>query len=226
MGDGRLSRQSFHVTPGRIARAAGLGGIMVLLVAMLGVLSCGDEETGPTTPTGPSAEELNATGWDTLSDGDYLAAVQYFTDALEKDATLDEARLGLGWSNALTGEYAEAVSSFTVLVDAGALTVDAYAGRAAAALAVDPALALSSAEGALGINSGYVFERRPSFDYLDLHLIMAEANFALAQYPAAQAQVDILDPDNALDPSDPNYLTDLAFAIEALRALVAGDLPV
>jgi tetratricopeptide (TPR) repeat protein len=207
-------------------RWAGLGLLAVLLPMTLFLSSCGDDDDGGTI-VGPifTAAELNELGWEAFDVGEYAEAVSYFQQSLDKSDGLQEARLGLGWGLTYTGEYSDAIATFDDLVSSGEYTTDAYAGQAAAALATDPALAISSAEAALELDEDYEFEKQPSFDFQDLQLIIAEAHFALAQYAEAQAQVDILNPGNDLDPEDPDYVTDLALEIERLRDLLARALP-
>ena len=199
------------------------GAVALLLSAGLLLTACSeDDETGGPTGTTFTAEELNDMGWDALSAGDHEDAVSYFEQALEKAASLHEARLGLGWGLTQTGSYEDAVAAFDAVIAAGVYAADAQAGRAVAALESDPTLAVSAASAALSIDAEFASEWIEGFDHLDLHLIMAEAYFALAQYSDAQVQVDLLDPENELNPQDLEYVTDLALAIEALRELVAG----
>lgn len=172
-----------------------------LIALLFCVSSCGkDEGPGP----GMTAAEHNEAGWTSYGLHDYAGASAHFSEALGLDPALTEARLGLAWCEAQAGEYPTALDGFNEIIDTGEYVADAYAGRAATALAASEySLAIASAESTLAIDSQYAFHRRDEYNWRDLRLIMAQAYFALAQYSNAQGQVDILDPDNGLDPGDP-----------------------
>ena len=120
------------------------------------------------------------------------------------------------------------------VIGTGEYVEDAFAGRAATALAAsENLLAIASAESTLARDHVYEFSRHDKYNWRDLRLIMAQAYFALAQYSDAQAQVDILDPDNGLDPADSEswvvdgqthltYEAALAMEIEWLRSTEGG----
>jgi tetratricopeptide (TPR) repeat protein len=198
----------------------------VLLTIGLSLTSCNEEDKGGGGPGGPqlTAEELNTMGWDDFAVGAYRTAAENFEAALALEGGFQEARLGVGWAYAFRGRYDDAISAFDVILG-GSFATDAYAGQAAAALPTHPDLAIAAAHDALARNATYAFARRTSYDYQDLHLILAEANFALAQYPAAQTEVDNLNPQNGLDPQAPDYLPALSAEIERLSVLLASDLP-
>ncbi len=215
---------------GRRRPGLSLASAMLLALCLSGGLwlsSCSEDkkdEGGGGTIPGLSAAELNELGWEGMDAGAYLDARANFEAAVEKDSGLAEARLGLGWALAYTGAYADAEAAFEELLS-GSHATDAYAGRAAAVLAIDAALAISSAQTALERDAAYAFYKRPSFDYRDLHLILAEAYFDLAQYANAQNEVDVLNPENGLDPQAPDYPEALSTEIERLSVLLAYELP-
>jgi tetratricopeptide (TPR) repeat protein len=224
------------------------GWIVLLLAASLLAASCGEEDSGPGGggggPTTPdyTADELNTMGWASYAVGDYYDAKSYFGQALAKDAGQDEARLGLGWSQAFTGEHLAAITTFNGLLDDDRRTTDAQAGLAAAALFTDPQQSLVAAQAAVDADPQYVFERRESFNFLDLHLIQAQAHFALHDYAAAQAKVEEIEamveelPPSGLDPQDPetwvvggvtyaSYQAALAAVIHDLGVMLASHIP-
>jgi tetratricopeptide (TPR) repeat protein len=201
--------------------------VLLACVALcLGPASCGkdDEEGGGTTGPQLTAEELNALGWEAFTGGAYTSAVGHFEAAVALNGGFEEARLGLGWACASVGRYDDAMSAFGALL-AGAYATDAYAGLAAAALPHHPDQAVAAAQTALSRDGAYSFYKRPSYDHRDLHLVLAEAHFALAEYAAAQAQVELLDPGVVLDPQAPGYVQALAAEIERLGTLLAPGLP-
>ena len=77
-------------------------------------------------------------------------------------------------------------------------------------------MAVDWADSALAIDPDYVFEHDPTFDWKDLRLILAQSYYGLSQYDEAQAQVDILNPDNTLDPESDTYMEDLLAEIQRL----------
>jgi tetratricopeptide (TPR) repeat protein len=204
------------------------------LAAILALSSCGEDE-GP--GSGMTAAQHNEEGWGSYLLGDYADARSHFSDALGLDPNLVEARLGLAWSEAQEGKYPSAVRDFDQVLASGVLMEDAFAGRAAAALEVpDDSLAVASAESTLARDVHYFFNRRPEYNFYDLRLILAQAYFALSRYSEAQDQVDILDPDNGLDPADseswvvggtgyPTYEASLAVLIEHLWAFEGAYSP-
>ena len=172
------------------------------LAALIVLTSCGDDE-GPGARL--TAAEHNEEGWKSYILGDYGDARAHFNDALKLDPELYEARLGVAWCEAQQGEYLSAVADFDMLLDSGFLMEDAFAGRAAAALEIpDDSLAVASAESTLARDGHYFFARRPDYNFHDLHLILAQAYFALSDYPKAQEQADILYPGNGLSPTEPS----------------------
>jgi len=206
--------------------------VAVPLIALLVcVSSCGDDEgPGP----GTTASDHNEAGWSSYANGDHTNARASFEKALGLEAGLIEARLGLAWCEAHDGEYSTALDDFDEVMETGEYVADAFAGRAATALAASQdSLAIASAESTLARDHVYEFSRHDKYNWRDLRLIMAQAYFALAQYSDAQAQVDILDPDNGLDPADSEswvvdgqthltYEAALAMEIEWLRSTEGG----
>jgi len=224
-----------------------LTGWLVLSLAVgLLMASCSSDDdnnnvVGPVDPGEPeyTAAELDSMGWYNFTLGEYTDALLSFQEALDQQSDLYSSRLGLGWALAHTDEHEEGVAAFDVLLAAGELEVDAHAGRAAATLFIDPQSALTSAETALGLDADYIFSRRPSFDYLDLHLIVAEANYYLQNYAESQEKAEFLEPSvgleaSNLDESDPStwvidtvtydtYVEALAVLIERISLLLAAD---
>jgi tetratricopeptide (TPR) repeat protein len=172
------------------------------LAALLAVTSCGDDG-GP----GPAetAAQRNEAGWEYYLIGDYAAARGSFEEARALDTGLAEALLGLAWCDAQLAEYAASVEEFNQTLESKQYVIDAYAGRAAAALQLpDFDLAVASADSALKRDPHYRFSRHSGYDFADLRLILAQSYFALGLYSSAQAQVEFIYPDNGLDPSKPD----------------------
>ncbi len=222
--------------------------LVLLLAVGFGVGSCGDDEDdgtdgggGGTSEPVYTAEELNDMGWDSFAVGDYYDARESFSLAVEKDASLYEASLGLGWAQAYTGLHTEAIATFEELINDGHLVNDARAGLAAAALFSDPVKAEQAANAVLEADEGYVFSRRTTYDHHDLNVILAESYFAQQRYDLAQLLADNVAQDNGLpisglDPITPEtwvvdgvtyatYHAALAVVIQNLSLLLASHVP-
>jgi hypothetical protein len=74
------------------------------------------------------------------------------------------------------------------------------------------------ASNALSLDRVYVFEHDQSYDWHDLHLIMAQSYFAITDYLAANARVDSIG-GNPQDPGSPTFVQDLADEIERLETI-------
>ena len=55
---------------------------------------------------------------------------------------------------------------------------------------------------------------------ISMRVLLARSYYAIADYDEAQEIVDILDPNNTLEPSRPSYLNELLAAIEDLQELL------
>ena len=79
--------------------------------------------------------------------------------------------------------------------------------------------AIPAAEKAISLGGEeYVFEWIIEVRTRNLRLLMAECYYALGEYTDAQAQIDLLEPENELDPNSNEYIKDLLLEIERLRS--------
>lgn len=175
-------------------------------------------------------------GWSEFESASYDTAVTYFNNALGLDSNHADASSGLGWSKALLGFLSEAVTALQTANSLGLTTQDANAGLAVVYRDL-PNLesAISHAGTVVGNEPSYSFSHRPSIDYKDMHLVMAQCYYRQgeASFPDAQAQVDILYQNNGLDPDTPStwvvggqtyqtYAEALLMKIEELEASIGG----
>ncbi|HUU44472.1 MAG TPA: hypothetical protein VM118_01960, partial [Acidobacteriota bacterium] len=173
--------------------------LIVVVCASLLAVHCGGGGNGSSGPSLTSA-------WEKFEAGQYDAAIAEFADVVgdvSDAAHLAEGYCGLGWSYAFDDQLDAAATSFASALNTGAESVDAAAGASAVALARgEHTDATSLAQAALAIDPDWSFNHYPGIDWKDLRLILAQAYFGLgaASYDDAQAEVDILDPDNGLDP--------------------------
>jgi tetratricopeptide (TPR) repeat protein len=193
------------------------------LILVLVVLGCGGGgDSGP----GESASSRTAEGWTLFESGDYEGALEKFARAIVLDATYADAHNGHGWSYARLDSLSESLDSFgRAIINGGQSSVlaDSYAGSSpvyrdndARASHFDSAAVYASS--ALALNRRYAFEHDTDFDWHDLHLIMAQAYFALNDYTSANAHVDSLG-GQVRNPASPSFVEDLADEIERLETI-------
>jgi tetratricopeptide (TPR) repeat protein len=179
------------------AHAHAIRASFVAIAFLLAAAGCGSNDG--VVDAGDSIDR----GWEAFSQGDYAQAEAYFLAALDVDSTAAEAHTGLGWTRGFDGRFDEAVVSFERAVILDTNDPDAAGGLAAAALVSgNTEGAASSAELALAIDPAWVFPPRSGVDWEDLRLIIAQARSLDREYADAQDQVDLLDPENGLDPEN------------------------
>jgi tetratricopeptide (TPR) repeat protein len=179
---------------------------LICLLSLIGMLllGCGGSNNG--TKPEKSAQELTADGWSLFESGDLDDAQLKFDEALTKDADYADAYNGKGWCAALLDQETEALSHFLMANDKGLDKPDAHVGLAGIYLGQEEfESAITHAWAALSMDSNYVFSHQTSIDYLDLHLILAQAYYGLGgdYLDSSQVQVDYLNPTNDLDPTNP-----------------------
>ncbi len=169
----------------------------------------------------PPADEYHtevAAGWLEFGAGRHEDAITAFDRAVEIDSALPEAYVGLGWSYAMLDQLDIALSNLDLAIAGDSESPDGYAAKAFVHLARgEYESAIESAVEA--IDSGgedYVFSQLPDVQTRNLRLVMAESHYAIGQYSDAQAQMDILNPNNNLDKDSQTYRQELLLEIENL----------
>lgn len=199
----------------------------VLTLGIIGLSGCGgDNGNGP---TGPSL----AAAWAKFESGNYSMAVEIFHAVIAADSGTADAYNGLGWSFAFSDQFDSAMHYFEVASNMDTMAIDPLAGMSAINLAEgDYTESIALAANALALDSNWTFQHADGIDNQDLHLIMAEAYFALGEsrYPDALARVKFLDPTCTLSPDDsetwnghPTYAAALLKKIEALEAVIGAE---
>jgi tetratricopeptide (TPR) repeat protein len=197
--------------------------ILVVSTAVLALtLGCGGDGGGPSD----TAASLTAAGWALFERGEYEAANEKFMQALDLDATYAEAYNGLGWSHAKLDSLGNSLSNFGLCITNDNTLSDPYAGCAPVYrdYETEPAhfdSAITAAAEALDKEGRYSFSHDTSFDWHDLHLIMAQSYYGLGEFLQAKAHVDSLG-GTPLDPDSPTFVEDLAAEIEDLESIYGG----
>ena len=161
-----------------------------------------------------------AEAWAEFGYGNYHTAITAFREASEMGPLQSAPYLGLGWCYAMIDEVENSLNNFDVFISKDPGSPDGYAAKAfvylaqneyeAAITAADEALLLGGEE--------YVFSYIPDVQTRSLRLLIAECYYAMGQYGDAQAQIDILEPDNELDQNSRTYEDDLLLEIERLKS--------
>ncbi len=206
--------------------------LLVLLLAGLSAAAllagCGDSESTPPEPA--TVDD----GWRKFESGDYAGAISIFNEVLAEDSEENDARNGLGWAFAYSGELGSAKEQFETAIGRDSDLVDSRAGLSAVLLARgDTDGAITHASEALDLGDAWSFAHATGVDQLDLHLILAQAYFRRGgdDLAMAQAEADILDPSNDLDPAEsstwngqPTYAAALLKLIQEIEESVGSEM--
>jgi len=204
---------------------------LFIFLVFFGITSCGDEEepTGPGEPDTSQASAYTQQGWDLFEAADYDSAKGMFEAALGADTTYADAHNGLGWSTLFLGlppsnePLDDAITAFIQAIDFELFAADPQVGLAIVYQSEGQySSAVQYAQDALDLEPTYSFRHRQTINHLDVHLVLAQSYFGLGEeyYPQAQAEVDILDPDNGLDPDD---MTTWAVDLDRDGEIEAGE---
>ncbi len=201
-----------------IGRPLPLAGFMMIM-SLLGGCVSGPDDVLTVPPADPYHTKI-AEAWVEFELEHYHAAINLFVEASEIDIISSDAYLGLGWCYAMLDKMEDSLSNLEVAVARDPKSPDAYAARAFVYLAQDEYnLAIGAANKAVAFGGEeYVFSQVPDVCARNLHVLMSECYYALGQYEDAQAQIDILDPDNDLDRNSRAYKQDLLLEIETLNS--------
>jgi len=169
-----------------------------------------------------TAAELTSAGWVKFESGDYVAAAANFQSAVDRNANYSDAYNGLGWTtgriqsrlNESGGYFARSLALDTTRYDAlGGWAFAVYQeGRWGSAL--------SKADSLLRRRPGWRFLHEPTLDFRDMWLMVAAANYNLADYAAAyRAIVEHLNAGFETDINTPAGRRELLEEIERLRRI-------
>jgi len=158
--------------------------------------------------------------WVEFGAGNYDGSISVFSEAVDVDPLRQDAHLGLGWCYAVRDQMEDAAYNFNVAIVKQSDSPDGHASVAFVYLAQNRYEdAIPAAEKAISLGGEeYVFEWIIEVRTRNLRLLMAECYYALGKYTDAQAQIDLLEPENELDPNSDEYIKDLLLEIERLRS--------
>jgi tetratricopeptide (TPR) repeat protein len=157
--------------------------------------------------------------WIQFESGLYSDAIAAFREASEIDPLDSYAYLGLGWCYAMIDQMEDSLSDFGSAIMKDPASPDGYAAKAFVYLAQNEyEAAIAAADQAISLGGErYVFSQIPEVRTRNLRLLMAECYYAMGKYANAQAQIDILKPDNNLNQNSRTYKQDLILEIESLN---------
>jgi len=211
-----VARCMLHVTRYRVS----LPSFAVSIAVMILLSSCisGPDDVIVLPPADVYHTKV-AEAWIEFESGRYREAIIVFREASEIDTLSPDAYLGLGWCYAMLDEMEDSLSNleFANVKEPG--SPDVYAAKAFVYLAQSEyEAAIAAADKAISLGGEeYVFSQIPEVQTRNLRLLIAECYYAMGQYEDAQVQIDILKPDNNLDPNSRNYKQDLLLEIENLK---------
>ena len=149
--------------------------------------------------------DLVLVSWQVYENGNYSEAIGYFEDILEQNPNYADGYNGLGWcygSNVIDS-LETARQNFDSANALNSNFADATAGRGFVLLALKQySLAVNDFSRIIQNNPNYVFSHDSSVTISDIRLGLAEAHFFRQNYQLAQEQVDLLAPENSLDPNN------------------------
>lgn len=178
--------------------------------------------------------QLSEFAWENYQNSNFLEAISTFKELLSRQPNSADAFNGLGWCYASNqvDSLDRALESFDSAFQIQSNFIEALTGRGFVQLALkDYSQSITDFSSAIGINPNFVFLYNQTIDFKDIRLGLAEAYFFKQNYRSAQEQVDVLQPNNGLDPnrqdtwivdsvSYNSYSEALLALIEKLKAIV------
>lgn len=170
---------------------------MALLLLLSGCgITGGDEVSG---------EGALSAAWTQFQRGNYEVALAAFDDLAADGALLPEALEGQGWCRLMLGQATQAAPVFrqSLLADEnrhGARAGEAFARRDSSP--PDYPRVISQARETLRRQPAFRFSYNTRIDWLDLHLLMAQAFFYQQAFDSSLGHCRIIDPGLALTAQD------------------------
>lgn len=187
---------------------------LLLVTATVLFSGCGDKGNGPSEEDG-----LVSQGWAKFERGQFDEALSTFEEAAGGDTERGEAYNGMGWCYMQIDSLQAGLDAFDLALAEGLGTADPRAGKALIYRDLTPPNyqgAIDWAYDALRKDVHFVFPHDTSLDWKDLRLVRAQSYFALAKYLSAKFEVDILNPENGLNPGSATFVENLLAEIQRL----------
>jgi len=203
-------------------------------ILLAAALLAGCSEKSPNDPNGGNGNGVEkdeaywtGVGWDRYEIGEYQGAVNVCDIALDMDSTYAPALSCRGWSNLEMGWSGLALREFEEGIGYDSTLVECWVGGAFMAHTQGINFAGNArphfektvlyGERALDLaGDGWIFAYNEDVSSGSLRVLLARVYYALAEYDKAHDIVDLLDPNNTLNPSEPGYLQALLVAVESL----------
>jgi tetratricopeptide (TPR) repeat protein len=158
----------------------------------------------------PGSAELLADGWALYGRGEFAAALDAFTQAVQRarvendEVALGSAFNGQGWSDLRLHALPDALDAFDEAVMRAGDGADSLAGRAGTRLATAlPGGARDDADAARALDPTWASFHDP-LDARALTVTALLASLRLGDLERAQSELDVLAPGNGLAPGDPS----------------------
>jgi tetratricopeptide (TPR) repeat protein len=191
--------------------------IFALVIVILLSVVCGKDSTKPED----KIPALLATGWSEFEKKNYETARVSFEEAIGIDSSYTDAYNGAGWSNAYLNNLNKSAQQFNRSILLDDLNMDAKAGLAFVYHAQNQyQSSISLVNKVLSSQPNWVFAHNSTLTNADLHLLLAESYFALANYSSSLKQVQILNSNFTADVSTQEGIAALAAEIERLRGTI------
>ncbi|MCF7797476.1 MAG: hypothetical protein K9N11_10400 [Lentisphaeria bacterium] len=174
--------------------------ITIITVLSFLLIGCTEKLSDDKFLSGPpeNYEALMTEGWNSFEAGRYTEAVEAFSMAAEREATLPEVYLGLGWSSlraqALENgrSYFSSALAFAFLdaVNGPTIIIESKAGLAGIALAAgEYESAVGYVDEVLASDATFVFSHDSGVDVAALKKIKATAAYYMGDFSTAYQQV-------------------------------------
>ena len=198
-------------------------GLTLALGLLIGVTGCSKSKDKSTSGSkDPLA--LTREGWTKFEALDWEGAQQSFEDAINAGASSTDAYSGAGWSYfQLGGSNDIAMARWNTGLTKTGITNDIHFGLGSLALLEDRyGDAITEFSTVLSSSPNYSFIHRPSLDYKDIHLGLAEAYYQTGDFQSALEQVQTLDNTFDTDLTTAEGLASLSQEIDRLSSIVGG----
>jgi tetratricopeptide (TPR) repeat protein len=183
--------------------------ISAFIILIFGMNGCGGQEEAPLTDTGVSKE-----GWKLYESKDYTGSLKKFEKAVSINPNYADGYVGLGWAYGKMVSLNDSINSFMNALSKEPQNLDALAGIAIAYLANDQYdQAIDSANKVLASNPGYIFAHG-NITSKNMNIVLAESYYYTGNLSKAHDQIDILNPDNVVDPASKDYAEQLLKELE------------